>query len=451
MYRDIIEAELTQWRSRIEKLAMDIWENPEGANAEYKACRWTAELLRDAGFTVEVGVAGLATAIRASYGSGKPVYGLLGEYDALPGLSQKVSAVREPVEPGGMGHGCSHNLLGAAHVGAAIAMKKLIELGKISGTVVFFGCPGEEEHRGKGLMAREHLFDDVDFNISFHPYSRNTVSYGTSAALRGFRLHFKGRSAHAGTMPHQGRSALDAVELTNVGINYLREHVPTTVRMHYVITQGGTAPNIVPDSASGWYYVRAATVKTLNEVYERMLDVARGAALMTHTELQIEDQGGCYPTMPNHTLCDVLYEILQTEPQEPWTEEELAFAEALNDDPELTNHLFPGGVTPKTFGSSGGSSDVGDVQHVSPGVFFYTACRNTACVGHSWQATACSGHSIGLKGMLYAAKIMAIFGSRVMSDPALLETAKAEFRQKVAKEPFVCLYPSDYQVTTAEN
>jgi len=450
MYQDIISAELKLWQPKLEKLALDIWENPERPNFEYKACKWTAELMREAGFDVEEGVAGLPTAMRASYGSGKPVYGLLGEYDALPGLSQKVSTQQEPAEPGGYGHGCSHNLLGAAHAGAAIAVKKLIELGKLSGTVVFFGCPGEEEHRGKALMAREHLFDDVDFNISFHPYSRNSVSYGTAAALHGFQLHFKGRSAHAGTMPHQGRSALDALELTNIGINYLREHVPTTVRMHYVITNGGTAPNVVPDSASGWYYVRAATVKTMNEVYERMLNIARGAALMTDTQVQIEDQGGCYPTMPNYTLADVLYGILQEVPQEPWTQEELDFAAALNNNPELPYQLFPGGVTPKTYGSSGGSTDVGDVQHVSPGVFFYTACWNTDCVGHSWQATACSGHSIGLKGMLYAAKIMAVFGSRVMLDPQLLAAAQQEFREKSAKQPYKCLFPDDFQIPGQE-
>lgn len=295
-------------------------------------------------------------------------------------------------------------------------------------------------------MAREHLFDDVDFNISFHPYSKNAVSYGTSAALRGFRLHFTGRTAHAGSMPHQGRSALDALELTNVGINYLREHVPTTVRMHYVITNGGLAPNIVPGKASGWYYVRAATVATLNDVYARMCRIAQGAAMMTDTQVEIEDQGGCYPTMPNYTLADALYEIMQNVPQEPWTQEELDFAAALNQNPDLPYPLFPGGVAPKTYGASGGSTDIGDVQHVSPGVFFYTTCRNFGCVGHTWQATACSGHSIGLKGMLYAAKIMAVFGSRVMTDPELLRAAKAEFAENAAKEPYECLFPADYEI-----
>lgn len=446
MFQETIHAELKRWQPKLEKLALDIWANPEGPNAEFKACKWTAALLREAGFTVEEGIAGLSTALRATYGSGKPVFGLLGEYDALPGLGQTVSTQKDAAQADGYGHGCSHNLLAAGTAGAAIAVKKLIELGKLSGTVVFFGCPAEEVHRGKALMAREHIFDEVDFNIAYHPYSRNTVSYGTSAALRGFRLHFKGCSAHAGTAPHRGRSALDALELTNLGINYLREHVPTTVRMHYVITDGGTAPNTVPDHASGWYYVRAATVETLNEVFARMCNVARGAAMMTDTQVEIEDEGGCYPTLPNHTLADVLYDLLQTVPQEPWTEEEIAFAEALNDNPTLPYPLFPGGVTPKTYGSGGGSTDVGDVQHVSPGVFFYTACRNAACAGHTWQATACSGHAIGLKGMLYAAKIMAIFGSLVMSDPQLLAAAKREFDEKTADQPYVCLFPPDFQI-----
>ena len=446
MFQELITAELKLWQPKLEKLALDMWEHPEGPNAEYKACKWTAELLREAGFTVEEGVAGLSTALRASYGSGKPVFGLLGEYDAMPGLSQTVSTQKQEAQPGAYGHGCSHNLLGAATAGAAIVLKKLIELGKIPGTVVFFGCPAEEIHRGKAFMVREHLFDDVDFNISYHPAARNAVSYGTTAALRGFRFHFKGKAAHAGTAPHQGRSALDALELTNMGINYLREHVPTTVRMHYVITDGGTAPNTVPDYASGWYYARAATVKTLNEVFERMCNVARGAALMTDTQLEIEDEGGCYPTLPNHTLADVLYELLETVPQEPWTEEEIAFATEMNNDPTLPHQLFPGGVRPKSYSPGGGSTDVGDVQHVSPGVFFYTACRHITCPGHSWQATACSGHSIGLKGMLHGAKIMALFGSRVMTDPQLLAAAKQEFAEKTAGEVYECLYPADYQV-----
>lgn len=446
MFQELISAELKLWQPKLEALALDIWEHPEGPNVEFYACKQTAQLLREAGFSVEEGVAGLSTTLRATYGTGKPVFGLLGEYDALPGLRQSVSTQKDADQADAYGHGCSHNLLAAGTVGAAIAVKKLIELGKIPGTVVFFGCPAEEVHRGKALMAREHLFDDVDFNISFHPYTRNTVSYGTSAALRGFRLQFKGISAHAGTAAHRGRSALDALELTNMGINYLREHVPTTVRMHYVITDGGTAPNTVPDYAAGWYYVRAATVKTLNEVFERMCNVARGAALMTDTQLEIVDEGGCYPTLPNHTLADVLYELLQTVPQEPWTEEELAFAAQLNNDPTLPHQLFPGGVTPKTFGAGGGSTDVGDVQHVSPGVFFYTACRNAACAGHTWQATACSGHSIGLKGMLYGAKMMALFGSRVMSDPQLLAAAKQEFAEKTAGQPYECLYPANFRL-----
>lgn len=440
MYEEIMLAEIERWREKLEKLATDIWNNPEDGLQEYKAQEWTAALLREAGFEVTLGWGGLKTAIRASYGSGKPVYGLLGEYDALPDLSQKVSAVPDPIVPGGLGHGCGHNLLGTAHVGAAIGVKKLIEEGKLTGTVVFLGCPAEETLLGKGLMARNGAFDDLDFNVSFHPGTHNNVMVGNLTGVNNFKLRFKGRTSHAGAAPQDGRSALDALELTHVGINYLREHVPNGVRMHYVITDGGTAPNIVPDKASGWYYVRAHKREVVEDVYQRMLNVARGAAIMTDTEVEVELMGGCYPTLNNHVLANTMRQIMCDTPQEPWTQEEIDFAAALNGDAPRKYHLHTG-VTKLATRDGYGSTDAGDVEHICPGIFFQTACCNVAAGGHTWQNTAAYGSSIGLKGMIYAAKVMAIFGAKVMGDPELLAAAKAEFEESTGGKPYVCPIP----------
>lgn len=444
MHEQIAYAEIDSWREKLEKLALAIWEHPEGPYREEKACEWTAQFLREAGFSVETGVGGIRTAIRASWGKGKPVYGLLGEYDALPGMSQKVCTHKEAVQEGGWGQACGHNLLGVAHVGAAIGLKKALEQSGCEGTVVYFGCPAEEVLTGKAFMARAHVFDGIDFCAAFHPGSMNDVNFGTATGLNSFKLHFKGRTAHAGGDPHNGRSALDAVELTNVGINYLREHVPTTVRMHYVITEGGVAPNIVPDKACAWYFVRALTRELIDEVYARVLDIARGAAQMTGTELEVEFLGGCYPTLNNRVLGEVMYDALCKAPREPWSKEELEFAAQLNGNKDLPEPLHTGVV--KFESDTFGSTDVGDVQHIAPGIAFDTACCNMGAPGHHWQITACSGHSLGLKGTIYAAKAMALFGLNVMENPEILEKAKKEFEEKTAGKPYVCPIPAEIPV-----
>lgn len=289
-------------------------------------------------------------------------------------------------------------------------------------------------------MARANVFDGIDFSVSYHPGKSNYVCHGAMTGLNAFKLHFKGQSAHAGGNAHNGRSALDAIELTNVGINYLREHVPTTVRMHYVITEGGVAPNIVPDKACAWYFVRAMDRETVDEVYKRVLDVAYGAARMTGTELEVEFLGGCYPTLSNHVLAQVIQDSLCEVKPEPWTQDEIEFAAALNGDTNLSEHLHTS-VLPLDETPSFGSTDVGHLQHLAPGVMFYIAARNTGSPGHHWQIAACSGHSIGLKGMLHGAKVMAHFGLKVMTNPELLAKAKQEFEEKTKDNPYVCPIP----------
>ena len=444
-------------RNQLWELAKRIWENPEGPNREFNACKWSAEMLSGAGFAVEVGAGGLSTAIKATYGAGSPVIGFLGEYDSLQGLSQQNVTWQAPVVEGGWGHGCGHNLLGVGHIGAVIGLAREMKAGGIPGTVIYYGCPAEEVLTGKVFMVRAGAFDGVDLSIHWHPGSSNTVSTGFNIGLNTFKLHFKGRTAHAGGDPHDGRSALDAVELTNVGIQYLREHVTSDVRMHYVITDGGLAPNIVPDKASAWYFVRAETRERVEETYNRVLNIARGAALMTETEMSVEFLGGCYPTRNNKALVDVVYAAMNEAPQDEWSAEDIEFAKALSKSPgshleEAQKHMELGkdaylhtGVRPIQSDIGYGSTDVGDIGHIMPTVMFGTACTALGSPGHSWQVTSCAGGPIGEKGMIYAARIMALFGLKVLADPAILAAAKAEFDEASAGHPYVSPIPADIQ------
>lgn len=435
----------------LERLAIDIWENPEIAFTEVKACEWTAQMLREEGFDVEVGKYGMPTSIRATWGKGKPFVGFLGEYDALPSMSQKVSGKKEAIKDGDPGHACQHNLLGVAHLGAAIGLKKEIEERGIDGTVVFYGCPAEETLTGKVFMAREGAFRDLDIFYAYHPGPVNMVMRGTMTALSTFKLHFKGITAHAGGDPHNGRSALDAVELTNVGLNYLREHVTDDVRMHYTITNGGQAPNIVPDKASAWYYVRALSRDKVQDTFDRLVKIAKGAAMMTETEVEIENLGGCYETMNNNVLADVLEESMKNIATPIWTDEEKEFAKELSGGVGMP---IPGGKEiylyegPAMNGNqdSFGSTDVGDVQHIAPGTMFFTSTTNITAAGHSWQNTVNAGGSIGIKGMIYAAKIMADAGLKAMEDSSIIENAKKEFEISMKGKEYISPMPSTVKI-----
>jgi len=445
-------------RAILTGLAKKIWECPEGPYLEYKACEWSAEVLRDAGFQVETGVGGVPTAIKATFGAGHPVIGFLGEYDALPGLSQKVSTKKDPVIEGGWGHGCGHNLLGVGHIGAVLGMQAEMTEKKLPGTIIYFGCPAEELLTGKVFMARAGVFDGIDAAAAWHPGTMNTVSKGNCASLNTFKLHFKGRTSHAADDPYNGRSALDAVELTNVGAQYLREHVTSDVRIHYVITDGGVAPNIVPDKACVWYYVRAATRDCVEDVYARMIKIAKGAAMMTETELEIEFIGGCYPTCNNHVLVDSIHQCMTQVPRESWTSDEIAFASEINESCdeqcEMTRTLFNlpedehihDGVIPIQSKGESSSTDVGDVAHIAPTVFFYTAAASIGSPGHSWQTAACSGMSIGEKGMIFAAKVMALFGLKILTEPGMLSEAKKEFDLSAGRKPYTCPIPAEITV-----
>lgn len=437
-------------RGKLETLAQQIWENPEIAYEETVSSELVAEFLEKEGFQVERKAGGVPTAIRAIWGEGHPVIGFLGEYDALPGMSQKAGTVREAVREGNCGHGCGHNLLAATTVGGAVGLKAEMEEKHLSGTVVFYGCPAEEVLTGKPFMAKGGCFGELDAALAWHPGRVNRASVLKNCGCDGVKIRYHGITAHAAYDPWNGRSALDAVQLLNMSVEFMREHVQPDVRIHYTITGGGVAPNIVPETAEVWYFIRALNRNTIDEVKERLIRAAEGAAMMTDTKVQVKQLGGCYPMMGNLALAKVLDQAMREVPQEPWTEEELRFAEALNRQaPEqwkrnlAENGLLAGtqmfeGVAPVSVETGFDSTDVGDVAHMVPTGAFKTATSNLGAPGHSWQVTACSGSTLGRKGMIYGAKAMAVAGAKLMQDPEILMAAKEEFAKEMNGETYRC-------------
>ena len=449
--RKIILNQIKLHEDRLCKTAADIWDNPQVALEETHASDLLAEELERNGFSTERGVGQMSTAFVASWGKGRPVLGFLGEYDALPGLSQKVSAEKDPTVAGGPGHGCGHNLYGTSCMGSAMALKEAMELEHINGTIRFYGCPAEETLVGKTFMARAGVFDDLDAAITWHPGSVNLASAGSSLAMNSFKVNFHGVASHAGGAPHLGRSALDGAMLMDVGVNYLREHVMQEARIHSVVTSGGQVPNVVPAYAQIWYFVRAPHRDQANEIYARMLDIAKGAALMSGTTHDVEFVTGCYDILPNYTLCTLLLEAMQASDGIRFSEQERSFAKKLQatfpagsvgraferpqkfvqgsipaeeiDNP-LWEQILPHSETPPL---GGGSTEVGDVSWIAPTCQLTTCCWPLGTPGHSWQTVASCGSSIGRKGLLFAAKAMALAGLGLLTKPALLEQAQAEF------------------------
>jgi aminobenzoyl-glutamate utilization protein B len=435
------------------KISDDIWSYAELGLHENKSAKAQVDYLIRNGFEVETGVGGMPTAFVASWGSGKPVIGFLGEYDALPGVSQKVSPVKEEVTPGGCGHGCGHNLLGVAAMGAAIALKEELSLRGLPGTVKYFGCPAEENFSGKAFMARDGVFDDLDVCLTWHPGAMNIVRGGSSLAVNSMNVAFHGITSHAGGAPHLGRSALDAVELMNVGVNYLREHVIEKARIHYVITNGGLQPNVVPGEAKVWYYVRAPKREQVEEIYERVLKCAKGAAIMTDTTYDVELLEGIYEVLPNKVLDEVLVDAMAVAGPPVFTDEDQAFAreiaetfppgqsqafmqdETLPDEmkEKLEGKLLNDTVLgrPPIAPEMRGSTDVGDVSWCVPTSQFSTACVALGTPGHSWQYTAQSGMHIGHAGMIAAARTLVQAGLRLATDPETIQKAKVEHSKRL--------------------
>ena len=453
---------LDERQGRFIAISDQIWEHPEIGMAEFTACRIQADDLAAEGFAITRDIGGMPTAFMAewSQGEGGPVIGFLGEYDALPGLSQERSDTRQPIVPGGDGHGCGHNLLGTASLAAASVIKAWLQHTGLPGTVRYYGCPDEEAGDGKVFMARAGAFADLDLAITWHPGSINAVSASSSLAVNSIRYRFRGRTAHAAGNPETGRSALDAVELMNVGVNYLREHVIDQARMHYVITHGGGAPNVVPDDCEVWYFLRAPWRYQLDEITERVGKIAEGAALMTETSLEVKFLSGTYNMLPNTVIGERLDAALQALGPIDFTPEEYAFAQrivsAFPADQRaaslrkrgLPAELLDAGLSGDPWPPSGvgevgsGSTDVSDVSWNTPTAQINAATWALGIPGHSWAVTATGAMSIGHKGMLHAAKAMAIAATDFYRDPALVRAAREEFERETAGRPYVCPVPA---------
>jgi len=433
----------------LEDTALFLWEHPETAFTEFESAKYLCQVLRDEGFEVTENLAGIPTAFCGRFGSGKPVIGLLGEFDALSGLNQTPMAT-EKCSNGGAGHGCGHNLLGTGSLGAAIAAKRYLEETGRPGTVIYYGCPGEEGGSGKAFMARDGVFDELDAALCWHPNAMTAVRVKTSLANCQVLYKFDGRAAHAGLHPHLGRSALDAVELMNVGVNYLREHMISAARVHYAITDtGGFSPNVVQPHAEVLYLIRAPHNHQVKELYERINNIAEGAALMTGTKASHEFIKACSNVVLNHPIQQTMYEIMQALGDPVVTEEDIAYAKALtvsalgdypNADPEnpISTVVEPYAGIPI---AGSGSTDVGDVSWVCPTAQIHGACHARGTPNHSWQQTTQSAAPLALRSTLYAAKVLGATAAELLTDPDLLARAKEEHRRLVGPKGYECPIP----------
>lgn len=442
-----------------------VWAHPELSLKEFQCAAYYEKVLEEGGFTVEKGVDGIETAFTGSYGSGHPVIGILGEFDALSGLSQACGATEhQPLVEGGAGHGCGHNMLGAGALTAAFAVKNYLETSGHEGTVIFYGCPGEEGGAAKAFMARDNMWRALDAAFSWHPEDVNEVKTGTNNSTIQVMYTFHGRSAHAAGDPENGRSALDAVELMNTGVQYLREHMKSECRVHYAITDaGGISPNVVQDHATVLYMVRAGKVRNCVELQKRVDKIAEGAALMTETTFERTFIDGTADLVPNFALEKVLYDNFAQVELPTYTEEELAFAgkvhatcpvntapgfaPTLDEDIRayseeksqhgtipINNYLMP---LYHSTAFCAGSTDVGDVSWQTPTAQIHCAGFVSGAPGHSWQNVSCGGSSIGHKALLLAGKVLALSAIDLYEKPELLKEARAEF-EKRTESGYVC-------------
>lgn len=413
-------------------IAVQIWKYAEVGYKEYKSSALLQKTLKDNGFKVEAGVAEIPTAFVATYGSGKPVIGILAEFDALPGLSQDSVSVKESLKAPA-GHGCGHNLFGTASTAAGIALSKLIGQKHLKGTIKVFGCPAEEGGSGKVYMVRAGLFNDVDVVMHWHPGSSNEVTTGTSLANISAKFRFYGTASHAAAAPEKGRSALDAVEGMDFMVNMMREHIPSDTRIHYVITNGGQAPNVVPDFAESYYYVRNKDIDLVKSIFERVVQAGEGAAMGTGTRMEYEITGGVYNLLINTTLAHDLQSNLDMVGGVTYNPKELAFAKKIQSSFAYTAPAPESAASIEPYreieGGVGGSTDVSDVSWAVPTVGFNAATWVPGTSAHSWQATACGGMDIGIKGLMVAAKTLTLTGIDLLTDSSLIEKAKAEFDQ----------------------
>jgi len=429
----------------IERVSLNIWDYAELALREFKSSRELARWLEDNGFRVQLGVAGLPTAIVAEYGSGAPVIAIYGEYDALPGVSQKAEAKRAPRVEGGAGHACGHSLFGTASAAAAIAVKAAMGRGGIPGTIRFYGTPAEESIGGKNYMLEAGSFEDADILLGWHAGDASAADFDYSKAMVSVRFRFKGLPAHASTSPHLGRSALDAVELMNVGVNYMREHVREDARLHYVISDGGGQPNVVPGAAEAWYYIRANKHKDVVEMFEWVSEIARGAAQMTRTEIEITVDDDSHERLPNRPLAELIDANLRLVGAPTFSATEKEFARKTQKSLGRTfEHALSETIQPLPDQPEQGlfSTDVGNVSWQLPTGSLTVASYTHGAPGHSWQIVACSGSSIGQTAIAVAAKTLAGSAIDLLANPALVKAAQSDFETRREGYEYRLLLPS---------
>lgn len=447
-----------------------IWELAELSLKEYQSAALYCEVLREGGFSVEERLCGVETAFSGSFGSGKPAIGILGEFDALSGLSQAAGVAEKRSAGGEAGHGCNHNLLGAGALAAAFAVKDFLQRTGAPGTVIFFGCPGEEGGAGKAFMAREGAWRALDAAVTWHPDSVNTVVSGSCISCIQKEYIFDGIASHAARDPELGRSALDAAELLNIGVQFLREHMPGTARIHYAITDaGGVSPNVVQPHASVLYMIRDHAVADAIALEKRVDRIAEGAALMTDTKMHIRFIDGTSNTVPNRALEAAAWDVMQSLPLPAFDGNDRAFAAALRrsyeapaetaaeeyayaltpEEMDYVNRVTQNGAAPlneflmpyhHTDHVTMSSTDVGDVSWQTPTVQVYTACRAAGSPGHSWQNVAAGKSPLGHKGMLYAGKILACLAAKLLTEPETLAAAQTEFK-KASAAGYACPIP----------
>ncbi|KON30181.1 amidohydrolase [miscellaneous Crenarchaeota group-15 archaeon DG-45] len=457
-----------EWVEQNEKLVKDvhmkIWGYAEVGLQEMKTAKLMTDILRKEGFKVEKGVAGMPSAFVATYGTGKPVIGVMGELDALPGISQKAVPYREALVEGAAGHGCGHNGYATAALAGSIAAKVAMKEHKIPGTLKCFGCPAEETLVGKVYMVRDGVFDGIDACLGHHPASSNGVNLGSGNAMNSMKFEFFGVASHAAGSPERGISAMDGIELMNIGVNYLREHVVQEARMHYVVEDGGHEPNVVPPYARSWYYVRAPTRELVNEYYERVLKIADGADLMAGTTHKVQFLTGVHNGLPNRPLAECVVANMKEIGAPTYNDEELVFAKEVSKsisreakmtnlsrspipnamdlmDIDLDTNIYePYGEERK---GGGGSSDVADVAWNTPTQQFGTVYTVVSSPGHSWQNVACNGTSIGQKGSVFASKVMAYSVLDLLTKPDLVKRAKEDWAERMKGHKYVSPLPPD--------
>lgn len=440
--KEAASASIERQRPELIKLSDAIWGYAETALRETKSSKTLADYAEKQGFKVNRGVAGMPTAFTAEYGSGKPIIGIMGEFDALPGLSQKAVPQREVLTTGAPGHGCGHNMFGPASLAAATAIKELISDGKLKGTIRFYGTPAEEAVGGKIYMVRDGAFKDVEVCLAWHPSDKTQSDMTSTQALVDFIVEFKGKAAHAAYDPWNGRSALDGLELCMHGINMLREHVKPTVRMHYVILSGGQVPNVVPEYAKLWCWVRDSSRDGVDEVFERVKKIVEGAGLMAGVETKLTLQGGDYERLVNTAGQKLMQENLQWLGAIQYSPEEIEFAKKIQKATGVAEKGLEGKPRPlegQEF--KGGSTDVGDVSWNVPTIHVSVTTAPVETPWHSWPVVACGGMSIGHKGMTYAAKALATTMVDLFEDAKAREAIQAEFKEQTKGHTYKAYIP----------